>query len=683
MSPANKEYSADNITHLEGLDAVRKRPGMYIGGTGSAGMQHLVWEIVDNSVDEAIAGYCKRIEVTLHADGSVEVADDGRGIPTDINTKTKKSGALMVFTLLHAGGKFGGGGYQAAGGLHGVGASVTNALSQRLDVEINRDGKRHVLSFQRGTPGFFANGKPDSAFTKAADLKVAGKAPRNHTGTTVRFWPDPVIFHPDAVIEPDKVLARARQTAFLVPGLAICVRNLRDPKNPVEETFNFKGGVKDMVEHLSSGTAVCDTVHFTGTGKFTETVPVLDAKGHMISQEVEREVHVDVAFKYDAGYDTNVQSFVNVVATPKGGTHLKGFERGLVAAIRKGYDGTRLMKANEDPVTLDDCEEGLTAVISVGFPEPQFEGQTKEILGTPAITKIVQDVVSSGTSAWIAGRKKAQARSVLEKVASAARTRIASRSQREAARRKTAIEGASMPAKLVDCRAIGVERSELFIVEGDSALGSARAGRNSEYQALLPIRGKILNVQKASLAQMLANAECASIIQVIGAGSGRSFELDAMRYHRILLMADADVDGAHIRVLLLTLFHRYMRPIIEAGRLYAAVPPLYKIETTGKGKETHYAYSAAEMTEVISRLTKDKKTVKTPVARFKGLGEMNADELWETTMDPSVRTVRQITLEDAERADATLQLLMGDDVAPRRDWLVASADRVDREAIDA
>ena len=683
MSPTKKDYSADNITHLDGLDAVRKRPGMYIGGTGSAGKQHLIWEIVDNSVDEAIAGFCKRIEITLHSDGSVEVSDDGRGIPTDMNSKTKKSGALMVFTLLHAGGKFGGGGYQAAGGLHGVGASVVNALSERLDVQIDREGKRYELSFNRGVPGFFSKGGADAAFTKAADLKATGKSPRNHTGTTVRFWPDPVIFHPDAVIEPEKVLARARQTAFLVPGLSICVRNLIDPKNPTEVTFAFKGGVKDMVDHLSSGTAVCETVHFTGTGKFTETVPVLDDKGHMVSREVEREVLVDVALKYDAGYDTNVNSFVNVVATPKGGTHLKGFERGLVSAIRKGYEGTRLMKANEDPVTLDDCQEGLTAVISVGFPEPQFEGQTKEILGTPAITKIVQDVVASGVTAWLNGRKKAQARIVLEKIANAARTRIASRSQREAARRKTAIETASMPAKLVDCRSIGVSRSELFIVEGDSALGSARAGRNSEYQALLPIRGKILNVQKASLAQMLANAECASIIQVIGAGSGRSFDLEAMRYHRILLMADADIDGAHIRVLLLTLFHRYMRPVIEAGRLYAAVPPLYKIETAGRNRETHYAYSSQEMSEIVTRLGKEKKTVKTPIARFKGLGEMNADELWETTMDPSARTVRQITLEDAQRAEATLQLLMGDEVAPRRDWLVSNASRVDRTSIDA
>jgi DNA gyrase subunit B len=681
--PAKPSYSADDLTHLEGLEAVRKRPGMYIGGTGSPGLMHCIWEILDNSVDEALAGFCTRVEVTLHPDGSVEVSDDGRGIPVDVNRKTGKSGVLMAIGSLHSGGKFGGSGYKSAGGLHGVGSSVVSALSSRFDVTVFRDGVKHQLSFQRGKPGKFTGAGPDSGFSAVKDLWTAGKAPRGHTGTTIRFWPDPAIFHPDAVISPDEVFTRSRQAAFLVAGLAICVRDLTNPKEPKEETFSFKGGVRDMVEHLSSGTPVCDTVHFTGTGRFIETVPVLDDKGHMTSREVEREVQVDVALRYDAGYDTDVKSFVNVVATPKGGTHLKGFERGLVAAVRKGYDGTRLMKANEDPVTLDDCQEGLTAVISVGFPEPQFEGQTKEILGTPAITKIVQDVVSSGVSAWMNGRKKSQARSVLEKIANAARTRIASRSQREAARRKTAIESASMPSKLVDCRAIGVSRSELFIVEGDSALGSARAGRNSEYQALLPIRGKILNVQKASLAQMLANTECASIIQVIGAGSGRTFDLETMRYQRIILMADADVDGAHIRVLLLTLFHRYMRPIIEAGRLYAAVPPLYKIETTGRNKETHYAYSSAEMAAITARLSKEKKQVKTPVARFKGLGEMNADELWETTMDPQARTVRQISIADAQVAEHSLTLLMGDDVAPRRDWLVANADRVDRTALDA
>ena len=670
-----KGYSADDLTHLQGLDAVRKRPGMYIGSTGSSGLAHCVWEILDNSVDEALAGHCKRIVITLFKDGSVEVSDDGRGIPTDINTKTKKSGLLLALSELHAGGKFGGKGYASAGGLHGVGSSVVNALSERLDATVLRDGKKHELSFQYGKPGKFSGGTPTSKFTPVKDLSVTGKVSAKTSGTTIKFWPDRGIFHPEAVIDPEAVRQRAKQTAFLVPGLAIEVRDLTGSK-PVEETYKFTGGIADMVSALSTGTKACDTVHFTGTGSFVEKVPVMDSKGHMVPTDVTREVVVDVAFQYSTGYDTDVKSFVNVVATPKGGTHLKGFERGLVAAIRKGYDGTRLMKANEDPVTLDDCLEGLTAVVSVGFPEPQFEGQTKEVLGTPAITKIVQDVTSKGVAAWIAGRKKAQARNVLEKIANAARVRVASRSQREAARRKTALEGASMPSKLVDCRATGIDRSEIFIVEGDSALGSARAARNSEYQALLPIRGKILNVQKATLAQVLGNAECASIIQVLGAGSGKTFNLDDMRYGRIILMSDADVDGAHIRTLLLTLLFRYMRPAVEAGRVFAAVPPLHKIETTGRSKETIYTYSQAEMEKTVARLEKAGKTVKKPIPRFKGLGEMDADELWETTMDPSTRTVRQITTEDLEKAEHILDLLMGSDVEPRKNFIIDNADRV-------
>lgn len=679
---ASAQYSADDFTALEGLDAVRKRPGMYIGSTDSTGLVHLHHEIFDNAVDEALAGHCTRIEISLNEDGSISVADNGRGIPVDKNSKTGLSGVMLAFTKLHAGGKFGGSGYKTAGGLHGVGSAVVNALSHRVDVTVERDGEQWALSFHRGKPVVFSGKTPDSKFEPVDDISVVKSIPKNRSGTVVRFWPDRGLFQADARIERNVIVQRARKTAFLVPNLEIQVRDFTGAE-PYEETFEFTGGIKDMVDFLQSDKPICDIVYISGSGSFTETVPVLDDQGHMVNTDVERTVEVEVAFSYGNGYDTSLNSFVNVVTTPKGGTHAKGFERALVQGLRKGYEGTRLLKASEDPPILEDAVEGLTAVISVQVPEPQFVGQTKEELGTSGVTKVVQDIVSDGISKWIQGRSKNQARLVLEKVANAARTRIASRTQREAARRKTALEGASMPAKLVDCRAIGVENSELFLVEGDSALGSARKGRNSEYQALLPLRGKILNVQKASMADMLKNAECAAIIQCIGAGSGRTFDVEQMRYGRILLMADADVDGSHIRVLLITLVAKYMRPIIEAGRLYAAMPPLHKIETSGKGKEVIYTYTQAEMEETVAKLEKQGKKVKTPVQRFKGLGEMDADELWETTMNPATRSVRRITMEDVEAAEQMLQLLMGDEVAPRRDWIINNADNVDWEAIDA
>lgn len=679
-APAAK-YGADDLTHLEGLEAVRKRPGMYIGSTGSTGINHCIWEIIDNAVDEAIAGHCTRIEVTLHADGSIEVADNGRGIPVDTHLKTKLSGVELVLTKLHAGGKFGGSNYASAGGLHGVGASVVNALSQRLNVTVYRDGTRYDMSFARGIPGVFTTDASDSTFTPKSGIHKTGKAPAKHTGTTIRFWPDRTIFHPDAAVDPAAVLARARQTAFLVPGLTINVRNLTtDPAG--DESFAFAGGIADMVDFLSAGKPVADVLHFTGTGSFTETVPVLDSKGHMTATEVERDVHVDVAVKWDTGYDTNVQSFVNVVATPKGGTHLKGFERGLVTAIRKSIDGTRLMKANEPPVTLDDALEGLTAVVSVGFPEPQFEGQTKEVLGTPGVTKIVQEVVTNGLTRWLEGRgTKVAAKRVLEKVAAAARVRVTQKAQKDAARRKTALESSSMPAKLVDCRSGDTDRNEVFIVEGDSALGTAKSARNSEFQALMPIRGKILNVHKATLKQVLDNAEASSLIQIIGAGSGRNFDIDQARYGKIILMSDADVDGAHIRTLLLTLIYRYMKPMIETGRVYAAMPPLHKITTAGRDKQIIYTYDEAELHATVTKLETAGKQIIRPIPRYKGLGEMNADELWDTTMDPTARSIRRITLTDAEAADAILDTLMGEAVAPRKAFIVDNANRIDQ--IDA
>lgn len=668
---AAAQYTADDFTALEGLEAVRKRPGMYIGSTDSKGLVHLHHEIFDNSVDEAIAGYCGNIWVILRDDDSVEVSDNGRGIPVDVNAKTGLTGVEMALTKLHAGGKFGGSGYKTSGGLHGVGAAVVNALSERVDVLVYRDGIQWEMSFHRGVAGVFSGDAPNSKFTEKAGIRKIGKAPEGRHGTTVRFWPDKALFLSDAVMERDTIIERARKTAFLVPNLTIEVRDLRDAKKPHIEKFNFTGGIKDMVDFLTPGKPICDVVSIHGVGSFTETVPILDDKGHMTNKEVERQVDVSVAFRWDNGYEAGVHSFVNVVSTPKGGSHVKGFERALLAGIRKGYEGTRILKQTEEPPTGEDVSEGLTAVISVALPEPQFIGQTKDELGTAGVLKVVQDIIATGVKNWIEGSKtKNQARLVLEKVANASRNRVASRTQREAARRKTALEGASMPAKLVDCRAIGVDRSELFLVEGDSALGSARQGRNSEYQALLPLRGKILNVQKASLADALKNAEVSAILQCVGAGMGKTFDIEQMRYGRVLIMADADVDGSHIRTLLLTLFHRYMRPVIESGRLFAAMPPLHKIEVAGKGGETFYTYTQEEMESTVDKLEKSGKKVKRPIQRFKGLGEMDAEELWETTMNPASRSVRRVTLEDAEEAERILELLMGDQVAPRRDYIV-------------
>jgi DNA gyrase subunit B len=673
---------------LEGLEAVRKRPGMYIGSTDSRGLMHCLWEIIDNSVDEALAEHCHRIDVRLLPDGSVEVSDDGRGIPVDVEPKTKLTGVEVVMTKLHAGGKFGGGSYTASGGLHGVGASVVNALSSRLDVEVDRDAKIHLMTFRRGIPGEFDGDGPDAGFAKKSGLRVVGKCPKRKTGTRVRYWPDREIFLKDAEISLDDLRARMRQTAFLVPGLTLVLHDERGDE-ATEESFRFDGGISEYVEYLGEDEPVADTIRLHGVGHFHETVPVLDAKGHMTPTEVERELTVDIALQWGNGYDTTVRSFVNIIATPKGGTHVSGFERGLVRTVNEQLRASKLLKANDDAVVKDDVLEGLTAVVCVRLAEPQFEGQTKEVLGTSAATRIVSHVVHRELTKVLASTKraeKARARAVLEKVVGAARARIAARHSKELQRRKNALETSSLPAKLADCRSDDVERTELFIVEGDSALGTAKLARSSEFQALLPIRGKILNVQKASVGDMLKNSECAALIQVLGAGSGRTFDVEAVRYGKVIIMTDADVDGAHIRTLLLTLFHRYMRPMLAAGRVYAAVPPLHRIEVvTGGGKknEVIYAYSDAEMKALLADLEKKGKRVKQPVQRYKGLGEMDAEQLRETTMDPRRRTLRRITLADAEHGSEVFELLMGNEVAPRRDFIVAGAAELDRARIDA
>lgn len=691
----SSEYSARHLSVLEGLEAVRKRPGMYIGSTDSRGLMHCLWEVIDNSVDEALAGHGSHIDIVLHSDGSVEVRDRARGIPVDIEPKTGLSGVEVVFTKLHAGGKFGSGSYAASGGLHGVGASVVNALSERLDVEVDRDGKTYAMSFRRGEPGVFDdNGpaRPDAPFTPFDDhseLRVVGKAAKGVTGTRVRYWADRQIFSPDASFSREDLVARARQTAFLVPGLQLDIVDQRGSE-AVTDVFRFDGGISEFVDFLAPDTAVTDTWRLTGSSTFTETVPVLNDDGAMVPTEVERECQVDIALRWGTGYDTELRSFVNIISTPKGGTHQAGFEQGLLKFIRGQVEANaRRLKVGNDKLEKDDVLAGLTAVLTVRLPEPQFEGQTKEVLGTPAVRAIVAQVVSTALGQRFNSSKrddKAQTALVLDKVVAEMKSRISARAHKETQRRKNALETSSLPAKLVDCRSNDVESTELFIVEGDSALGTAKLARDSEHQALLPIRGKILNTQKASVSDMLSNAECASIIQVVGAGSGRSFDIAAARYGKVILMSDADVDGAHIRTLLLTLFFRYMRPMIEEGRVYAAVPPLHRVVVMNPGSKPNdviYTYSEAELQGVLSGIEKQGKRYQDPIQRYKGLGEMDAEQLASTTMDRRHRTLRRVNVSDAEMAGKVFELLMGNEVAPRKEFIVDSAAGLSRDRIDA
>ena len=687
-------YSARHLSVLEGLEAVRKRPGMYIGSTDQRGLMHCVWEIVDNAVDEALEGYAKNIDVFVHTDGSIEVRDDGRGVPVDTEPSTGLSGVELVYTKLHAGGKFGGGLYGAAGGLHGVGASVVNALSARMDVQVERGGKTYAMSFRRGEPGIFDDSRgmspnsPFTAFDEASELRVVGKVKRGVSGTRVRYWADRQIFPSPNDYDGAALASRLRQTSFLVPGLSLRLIDERsvvvdnetdaaDARKPAgPQTYLALGGTADFVDYLAKDGSVTDTFRLTGQGTYNETVQQLDERGHLRPVEVERTCQVDVALRWGIGYDTCERSFVNIIATPMGGTHLSGFEQAVVKVMRKQISAnSRALKLNsrDGKIEKDDVLAGLTAVVTVRVPEPQFEGQTKEVLGTAPVRAIVAAVVEKELTALLNSPKrdlKTQARALQEKIVGEMRARVSARMHKEITRRKTALETSTLPAKLADCRSDDVATSELFIVEGDSALGTAKNARNSENQALLPIRGKILNVQKASAADMLHNAECAAIIQVVGAGSGRTF------------------DGAHIRTLLLTLFFRYMRPMIEAGRVYAAVPPLHRIEVSAKGrkkKEVIYTYSDEELVNTLRKLEKQGRTFKEP-QRYKGLGEMDAHQLAETTMEPQHRMLRRITLADeaaVELAESTFELLMGSSVAPRREFIIDSADEVDRERIDA
>ena len=681
-----RDYEARHLLVLEGLEAVRKRPAMYIGSTDTRGLMHCLWEIIDNAVDEALAGFGSSIDVRLEADGGIFVADQARGIPVDIEPKTGLTGVEVVFTKLHAGGKFGAGSYNATGGLHGVGASVVNALSSRLDVEVDRGGTTYAMSFRRGVPGVYAGDGPDAAFNPGNQLRKIGRTRRGATGTRVRYWPDRQIFGKDAGVELKYLIRRARQTSFLVPGLELVVTDARGAE-PITEVFKHDGGISEFCDFLAVDPPVTDVIRLRGTDRFTETVPMLDDAGAMTPTDVERDLDVDIAVRWGTGYEPKVASFVNIIATGKGGTHVTGFERGVLRAFAKSLEGTRLLKAGEE-IIKDDVLEGITAVVTVRLAEPQFEGQTKEVLGTPPATRLVARIVEKELGEFLTSTKasqRPQARAVMEKVVGASRTRVQARAHRDAQRRKNALESSTLPPKLADCRSTDLDRTELFIVEGDSALGTAKLARNSEFQALLPIRGKILNVQKASVGDMLKNQECASIIQVVGAGSGRTFDLDSARYSKIIFMADADSDGAHIRCLLTTLFFKYMRPLVEAGRVFTAVPPLHRFELTNprKGQEKyHYTYSEGEYRRKLAELTKRQVSFKTP-QRYKGLGEMDADQLAITTMNPRYRTLRRITVDEAEAAEAVFEKLMGNDVAPRKQFIIEGAYALDADRIDA
>ncbi|MEK0315180.1 DNA topoisomerase (ATP-hydrolyzing) subunit B [Cohnella sp. 56] len=617
-------YDESQIQVLEGLEAVRKRPGMYIGSTSGKGLHHLVWEVVDNSIDEALAGYCTRVDVIIHEDNSVTVIDNGRGIPVGENVKLKKSTLEVVMTVLHAGGKFGGEGYKVSGGLHGVGISVVNALSEWVSVTVKRDGKIHQQEYRRGAPQY--------------DLKVVGET--EDTGTQTRFKPDPEIFTETTVFEYDVLVGRIRELAFLNKGIHL---TLTDERSGMHDSFKYDGGIKEFVQYLNRTREVLheQPIYVEGTRE---------------------AIAVEIAMQYNDGYTENIYSFANNINTHEGGTHESGFKSALTRIVNDYARKMGFVKENESNLTGDDCREGLTAIISVKIPEPQFEGQTKTKLGNSEARGIVESLFADKLLEFM-GENPAVARKVVDKSLQASRAREAARKARELTRRKGALEVSSLPGKLADCSSKDAAISELYIVEGDSAGGSAKQGRDRHFQAILPLRGKILNVEKARLDKILSNAEIRAIITALGTGIGDDFDIAKARYHKIIIMTDADVDGAHIRTLLLTFFYRYMRNLIEEGYVYIAQPPLFKIE---RNKVVRYAQSEAERNEIIAEFGEGAKV---NVQRYKGLGEMNADQLWETTMDPDSRTMLQVRIEDAIRADLIFDTLMGDSVEPRRDFI--------------
>ncbi len=633
LNAKENSYDASQIQVLEGLEAVRKRPGMYIGSTSGRGLHHLVWEIVDNAIDEALAGYCDDIHVYINPDNSITVTDNGRGIPTGIHEKTGKSTVETVLTVLHAGGKFGGGGYKVSGGLHGVGSSVVNALSEWMEVEVKQNGSIYRMKFHVGVPD--------------ADLAIVGQT--EETGTKVSFKPDPEIFTETTVFEYEILQKRIRELAFLNKGLRITLHDLRPDQEKTEE-FYYEGGIISFVEYLNKN-----------RGKLHDEV---------IYCEGERDgVIVEVAIQYNDSYVSNIYSFANNINTHEGGTHEAGFKTALTRVINDYSRKFNFLKEKDANLSGDDVREGITAIISVKIPEPQFEGQTKTKLGNSEARSITDSIFGERFISFME-ENPAVAKKVVEKALMAARAREAARKARELTRRKNALEVSALPGKLADCSSKDASESELFIVEGDSAGGSAKMGRDRHFQAILPLRGKILNVEKSRLDKILANNEIRTIITALGTGVGEEFDLARARYHKIVIMTDADVDGSHIRTLLLTFFYRYMRSLIENGYVYIAQPPLYSIK---QGKQIHYAYNDQQRDKILETL---KPTPKPSVQRYKGLGEMNADQLWETTMDPTVRTLLQVDLEDAMDADMVFETLMGEEVEPRREFIEAYSKHV-------
>lgn len=633
------QYDASQIQVLEGLEAVRKRPGMYIGSTSSAGLHHLVWEIVDNSIDEALAGFATHIEIEITKENHIRVTDDGRGIPVDIQEKTGRPAVETVFTVLHAGGKFGGGGYKVSGGLHGVGASVVNALSTELTVQVFKDGNIYEQSYSRGAV--------------LEDLKIIGKTDKH--GTSVYFVPDPEIFQETTVFDFDKLANRVRELAFLNKGLKLTITDFR-PEEPVKKTFCYEGGIKSYVEHLNKSKQVL----------FEEPIYV----------EGEQDgIQVEVAMQYTTGYHTNLLSFTNNIHTYEGGTHESGMKTALTRVINDYARRQKLMKENEEKLSGEDVREGLTAVISIKHPDPQFEGQTKTKLGNSEARTITDRLFATHFDKFLMENPQV-ARKIVEKGILASKARLAAKRAREVTRKKSGLEISNLPGKLADCSSNDPTISELFIVEGDSAGGSAKQGRSRHFQAILPIRGKILNVEKATLDKILANEEIRSLFTAMGTGFGGDFDLSKARYQKLVIMTDADVDGSHIRTLLITLFYRYMRPAVEAGYIYIAQPPLYKLK---QGKNEYYIQNDKELEEKLKELPAHPKP---QLSRYKGLGEMDAEQLWETTMNPENRSMLQVSVEDAAEADQILDILMGDRVEPRREFIESNAKYVNMEDLD-
>lgn len=625
-----EEYGGSNIQILEGLEAVRKRPGMYIGSTGPRGLHHLVWEIVDNAIDEALAGYCTHIEVELLPDNYVRVTDNGRGIPVDIHPKTGRSAAEAVFTVLHAGGKFDGSSYKVSGGLHGVGASVVNALSTHLHVCIHKQGKKYEQEYKRGKIMYA--------------LRELG--PTDYSGTIVTFHPDPEIFKEGIVYDFETLRVRLQQCAFLNRGLKITLTDSRNPEDVKEVVYMYEGGIIEYVDYLNKSKTPIHPKIIYVSGK-------------------DENIEIEIALQYTEEYTSNIYSFINNIYTPEGGTHEEGFRNALTRVLNTYGKSNNLFKKDES-FNGDDVREGLTAIISCRHPDPQFEGQTKAKLGNMEVRKIASQIFSDGLDTFLK-ENPSVGKIIIEKAVLASRARLAAKKAREATRRKSPLETLGFASKLADCRCKDPTQCEIYIVEGDSAGGSAKQGRNSEYQAILPLRGKVLNVEKARVDKALGNNEIVSMIQAFGTGIGDEFNIDNARYHKVVIMTDADVDGAHIRTLLLTLFYRFMKPLIEKGYVYIAQPPLYKIS---QNKRVEYAYSDEELQKKLETFTKASKPI---IQRYKGLGEMNPEQLWETTMDPKNRTLLQVHLSDAIEADTIFSMLMGDDVQPRREFIEENA----------